>query len=266
MKKLLFILAFLAPVLIFCQEVINIDPAGTGSAGAAGGGGALTGVGTYSNASGDFAVESIDGTKSVYVTGASFTIEVKHISNGSGKTWDSLALTLTDIVLTKVSVSGDTITFPNQAANFTATDSVTLFLIAPTKAYDIPQDVTKTSNRNPDYAHYTNIEPIIDETNLDTDSVYAPFYMASYQYFSLHVNVSGGVIVTVYVSNNSAASDTDETSDWVDYSSTIFGAANVEDSEGLYFQDTPIMPLKFLVKVVTTDNSNAADIFLRRHY
>lgn len=266
MKKLLFFLLLL-PVALFGQEIINLDGGGGGAASSGGGGGgALTGVSTYSNASGDFAVETIDGTKSVYVTGAPYTIIEAHVVAGSGRIWNTSTNAVSDLSIDQVSVSGDTITFGGQSINFIATDSVSLFLIMPTKAYDIPQDADKTSVRNPDYAHYTDIEQIIDETNLDTDSVYAAIYMASYQYFNLHVNVSGGVTVTVYVSNNSAAADDDETSDWVDYSSVILGASSITDTEGMYFQDTPVMPLKFLVKVVTSDGSNAADIFLRRHY
>lgn len=265
MKKLLFFL-LLFPVALFGQEIINLDGGGGGASASGGGGGALTGVATYSNASGDFAVETIDGTKSVYVTGAPYTIIEAHVVAGSGKVWNTSTNAVSILSIAQVSVSGDTITFGGQSSNFVATDSVSLFLIMPTKAYDIPQDVEKTSVRNPDYAHYTDMEQIIDETNLDTDSAYAVFYMASYQYYFLHVNVSGGVTVTVYGSGNLAASDTDETSDWVDYSSVILGAASITDVEGLYIQDTPAMLLKFLVKVVTSDASNAADIFLRRWY
>lgn len=244
-----------------------IGAAGGTSAGAAGGGGALTGLASYSNIAGHFSVETIDGTKSVYVTGAPFTIKEEHVLAGSGKVWNSSTGVVSDLDITEVQpISGDTITFSGQLANFTINDSVSLFLIAPPMGYDLSQDVWEFLLRNPNYAHYTDIDPIIDETNLNIDSAYAVIYMESYQYFSLHVNVSGGVIVTMYVSNNSAAADDDETSDWVDYSSTIFGAANVEDAEGFYIQDTTIMPLKFLVKVVTSDATNAADIFLRKYY
>jgi len=248
------------------REMIDLTGGSGGSSGAAGGGGALTGVASYSNATDDFGLITNAGTKTVTVTGAPYTVEYKHIAAGSGKVWNASTGGVSDLSTTQATVSAGVITFNGQNANFTSNDSVVLFLIMPTKTYDIAQDVNKTTVYNQDYAHYTDIEQIVDETNLDDDSVYVAIYMASYQYYNLHVNVSGGVIVTVYVTNNSAADDADETSDWVDYSTTLFGAANVEDAEGMYFQDTPIMPLKFLVKVVTTDASNAADIWLRKHY
>ena len=270
MKKLLFFL-LLFPVALFGQEIINLDGSGGGASssslavttGLSVGGG----LHWYSNLNNsDFTVTTIDDGKRAIVTGFAYTIEGKNVIVGSAIVYDSITSGAEIVPVTTVPISGDTITFTDWTSTFAAGDELVLWLGAPPRATDIAQDVTKTSNRNPDYAHYTSIEQIIDETNLDTDSTYAPFYMASYQYFNLHINVSGGVIVTVYVSNNSAAADDDETSDWVDYSNTIFGAANVEDAEGMYFQDTPVMPLKFLVKVVTTDASNAADIFLRRHY
>jgi hypothetical protein len=90
--------------------------------------------------------------------------------------------------------------------------------------------------------------------------------MDTYRNFSLHYNLSGGATITVYVTNNSAASNTDETSDWVDYSTTILGAATKTDVEEFVIQDTPLPALKVLVKVETSDGSNAADVWLKRLY
>lgn len=251
------------------QTLINLSGGSGGSSGAAGGGGALTGVATYSDVSGDFNVEAIDGTKMVYVTGAPYTVTTGHVLAGSAKVWNSVTNAVSDVTMTQIAVSGDTITFAGHSSNFTATDSVSLFLIMPTKSYDIPQDVTKSTVRNPDYAHYTDIETVFDETGLGSTNAYKVFYMASYELFSVHFNVSDSGYVRAFVTNNADASDTDYSSDWVDYSSTLFGSDSIggdTGAEGMYFQDTPIMPLKLMFKAWSTDDTCAIDGWLRRYY
>jgi len=139
-------------------------------------------------------------------------------------------------------------------------------LISQDKTYDETSGSNQNTILNPDYAHRTSIEHIVDESNLDDDSVYVALYMDTYQYLSLHYNLSGGTTITVYVSNDDTADDADETSGWVDYSTTLLGAASVTDAEGFVIQDTPLSCLKILVKVVTTDATNAADAWVKCWY
>lgn len=133
-------------------------------------------------------------------------------------------------------------------------------------SYDAATGSDLSTIINPVWAHRTSVEHGIDETNLDTDSVYVAYSMDTYQHFSLHYDISGGATITVYVTNISTASDTDETSDWIDYSTTILGAASKTDEAAMVIQDTPASFNKFLIKVVTSDATNALDVYVKRWY
>jgi len=275
MKKLIILFLVLTGLVITSQvnaqpkRVIPVDEQGNiiGTSGVAttGGGGALTGVSTYSNVSGNFEVEAIDYTNTIWIMNAPFTVGAENLAAGSGKVWDTSTGEITDLDMTKIgAISGDTVTLPNQT-NFTPDDSVFLFLIAPTKGFDIGQNASRSTLLNPDYAHYTDIDHIVNFTNLDTDSVYAVFTMESYQYINLHINVSGGVTVRVYVTNNSAAADDNHLSDWLNYGTEILGAGSITDTE-VFEPYGPFQPLKVMINVETSDATNAADVWLRRWY
>ena len=268
MKKLILISLLCGLSLIgFSQEIINLDPAGTGSGGSATSGLSIGGgLAWYSNVNdADFSATPIDGGARVVVSGFAYTLDWKNVVIGLAKVQDSVTLIVESIPVSPVSFSGDTITFSGWTSTFTAGDEVVLWLGAPPRATDIAQNALDVIVKNAVYNKYTDIETV-SFTNLDTDSSYAVFYMASYQFFNLHANISGGVTLTVYITNNSAADDEDETSDWVDYSSELLGGASIVDTEGMYFQDTERMPLKIMIKMVTSDATNAGDIFVRRHY
>lgn len=160
-------------------------------------------------------------------------------------------------------LNGQVITIPGNNVGAVNTDKE---LITQDKTYDETTGSNQFTLLNPAWAHRTSIEHIIDETNLDTDSVYYVFYMDTYQYFTLHYNISGGATITVYVTNDATADDEDETSGWVDYSATILGAASKSDEEAFKIQDTPLSCLKILVRVETSDATNALDAWLKRWY
>jgi len=90
---------------------------------------------TYSNAFGDFAVEAIDGTKSIYVTGAPFTIDINSVAGGHGFRTNSAGVNA-GLYFSGVAVSGDTITLSGEGYNFAAGDTVTLFLSGPKSSID----------------------------------------------------------------------------------------------------------------------------------
>ena len=270
MKRLLFILFLLLPFILYGQEVINLDAGSNSSSTSFGGGGALAGVATYSNASDDFTVEAINSTKQVYVTGAPFTIEFKHVAAGYGRVYNTSTGEFTDLTMSKATVSGDTITFTDYITTFAATDSVILFLIAQTKAYDTDLNQLLTNNQVEPYTHYTDMETVFDETGLAGSDAYWVTYMASYEYFCVHFNIADSGFVRCFVTNNASASDTDHTSDWVEYSSTIFGSdslgSNSATTEGMYIQDTPFMPLKIMFRAYSSDDTCAIDGWIRKYY
>jgi len=74
----------------------------------------------------------------------------------------------------------------------------------------------------------------------------------------------------VWATNNADADDSADT-DWVDVSSTITGAAskaaNNATLEEIYFIDTNMIPLKYMVKTVTVSggtDTNAADVYIKK--
>lgn len=125
---------------------------------------------TYSNASGDFTATITDATKNITITGLPFTLEAKHVVAGSIKKIDT-SDDVTSLPLTNVTVSGGVITL-DDAADFATGDVVVVMLVGPDKAYDVDLDNTLTTVQNPDYAHYTDVEHIIDESNLGLDGTH----------------------------------------------------------------------------------------------
>ncbi len=123
----------------------------------------------------------------------------------------------------------------------------------------------KTSEQNPEYAHTTSVEHPVDATNQTAASYRTIIQMDTYVAASLHLKGSGGVTFTVWASNDSTADDTADTG-WVDISSTVLGAASLVDSEGIYFLDTRIVVDRIMIKHVTSDASNATDIWIKKGY
>jgi hypothetical protein len=158
--------------------------------------------------------------------------------------------------------SGVIVFAQEDATNLTPPENV----VSKDLTYDATTGANQTTILNPDYAHRTTPEEIMDETNLDTDSAYAAVYMDTYNHASIQYSLSGGVTLTVYGANDESASDTDETSGWVDLGSTLLGAASVTDTDGFIFIDTDFIIHKFLVKVETSDATNAANLFLKKGY
>lgn len=144
------------------QLVVPVDA--NGNIGASSGGGAGGGSIVYTNAADDFIATPTTGAKTITITGLPFTLEVKHVIAGSIKRVASDG-TVTAVVLDAVQVAGGVITLPNET-NFVAGDVVLVTLIGPDKAYDKALDVQKVVNQNPDYAHFTSVEPLVDEADI----------------------------------------------------------------------------------------------------
>lgn len=143
-------------------EVINPS---TGASAATGGG-----ASTYSNASGDFTATPTVGTTNITITGLPFTLEEKHLVNGSIKRIDSDGL-VSVVDSGTISVSGSVITL-DEADDFETGDSVVVSLTGPDKAYDVALDAIRIFMLNPGYEHYTSVEHLIDESNLGIDGTH----------------------------------------------------------------------------------------------
>jgi hypothetical protein len=135
-----------------------IDPS-TGASAATGGGSS-----TYSNAQGDFVATTTDATTDITITGLSFTLEAKHVANGSIKKITSAGV-VTLVDTGNIAVASGVITL-SDADNFAAGDIVVVSLTGPDKAYDQAIDAQRTVVLNPNYEHYTSVEQLVNETNL----------------------------------------------------------------------------------------------------
>ena len=243
--------------------VLLVDPAGAAITSLGGGGGAGGGAIVYTNAAEDFTATVNPGTSTITITGLPFTLEAKHVVAGSIKRILA-AGTVSDVDLGVVEVAGGVITL-DDAAVFATGTKLYMTLIGPDKHYDTDLDSDKNLVQNPNYAHYTDIENIISATNESTGAHRVEWQMDSYKYISLQIALTGGVTGTVWATNDSNA-DTTKDMDWVDVSSDVLGAAQVVDSKGIYFVDTPTMPLKYMLKYDCKDGINAIDVHLRRYY
>lgn len=98
-------------------------------------------------------------------------------------------------------------------------------------------------------------EIVIDVTNVDADTYRYSFSMNIFRNLSMHVQAAGGVTVTIWATNDATASTTSDAK-WVDITELITGQTSLVDISGIYFIDTRILPFKFMIKYVTSDNTN----------
>lgn len=99
-------------------------------------------------------------------------------------------------------------------------------------------------------------ETLVNVTNVAANTYRYAYSMSYFRNLSLHIQVSGGVTVTYWATNDERA-NTSSDNYWVDITELIFGTTDLVDDNGLYFIDTRILPLKFMIKYVTSDNTNS---------
>ena len=119
----------------------------------------------YCNAADDFVATINNATKTITITALPFTLEAMHVVAGSIKKIDTSDV-VTNVNLTDVSIAGGVITLANEGVNFVTGDEVVVTLVGPDKAYDKDLDTDKVTEDNPDYAHYTDVEHLVEEADL----------------------------------------------------------------------------------------------------
>jgi len=137
-------------------------------------------------------------------------------------------------------------------------------IIAQKKAYLPTINSDSSFVRNPLQDNDTDIIHFISETNKAAGIYRVEFYSSNFNYRSIHVKCSGGVTVTIWTTNNADA-DTSSDTGWVDKSADIIDAASLVDDEDIFFIDSPTRPLKWMIKYVTSDATNAIDVWIRQH-
>ena len=245
-----------------------VDPGGA-SSGATGGGDS-----SYCSVAGNVTFTPTVGTTNITVTGLPYTLEATHVAAGSLSKIDSSG-DISALDTTNVSVSSGVITLANED-NFVSGDEVFGCLAGPDKAYDANMDADIVYVTNPEYAHYTSVEHLVDVSGVG-DAVTSRYIipMESYKNLSFHFKLSNSnagdtITMTMFATNNSDADDSADT-DWVDVTTTILGTATKSVNNGtleeIHFVDSSLIPLKYMVKTVTVSggsDTNAADVYIKK--
>jgi len=240
-----------------------------------GGGGAGGGSIVYTNAAGDFVATANNGTKTITITGLAFTLEAMHVVAGSIKKIDTTGA-VTTVKTTTVEVAAGVITLDDED-DFVTTDTVLVNLIGPDKWYDQAQDSAKNLVQNPEWAHYTDVEHIVDASDAAVDQHYSPeIFMSGYRNLAIQLtgtSSTNGVTFKIYGTLNTAAATPADlaatpSADWVDLSAEIFAAATVLLNTGasdIFFVDSNTMPYKFIIQYEPDHATNETDIFTRKY-
>ena len=128
--------------------------------------------------------------------------------------------------------------------------------------------VTQASNSvrveeiDPVDLHYIN-DHVVDEANEAAGTYRTEVSMAGYRNGSIQWELSGGVTMTLFVSNDPDA-DTSSDAGWEDVTSSITGSASQVDNSGFSLIPDVFRALKIMVKRVTSDSTNASDVFIMR--
>lgn len=167
------------------------------------------------------------------------------------------------VVLT---ISSNVITITGVTDPFATGDIYEIGVRAQDKAYDPSTQSDKITVLNPEHAHYTAVEHPVDEVNLAIASYYQVIDMEGFRSAAIQLLGSGGVTFTAYMTLSEDAPDDDETdTQWEDVTLDLFGAATIVDTGAIGFIETLRMPKKILIKYVTSDATNAVDIWQRRY-
>jgi len=245
-------------------KVEGIVEVSGGSAGA--GGGSIV----YTNAAGDFTATPNDGTKTITITGLPFTLEainlasvVKIDSSGNRES----------VATTNVTVSGGVITLSGAADDFASTDTVAVTLIGPDKAYDLAQDSQKSLVQNPEWAHYTDVEHVIDESNVAVNNYFVEIVPDITGYrgacIQVHSIDATGFDWTLYATLDTSATVPSAGGTagvtWIDVTTDVFGGALTGTAiDDLGYIDNQ-MPLRYMMEYENQNATNTIDCWIRKY-
>ena len=128
----------------------------------AGGSGVGGGESTYSNLQGDFVATINNATKTITITGLSWTLTAESIEKIRLIDTSDIGSTLN---ILDVAVVGGVITLAN-VDDFATGDVVAVYLTGPDKNRDAALDVKKVIDQAPDYAHFTDPQPLVADEDL----------------------------------------------------------------------------------------------------
>jgi len=261
-----------ADLLVLLQGYAD-EAAAVSASGGAGGGSIV-----YTNAAGDFTATPGTGDKTVTLAGLPFTLGYANLIGGSikkvvaaGGAPESVYSGTESIV-----IAGNVITLAD-ADDFVGTETLYVTLIGQDKWYDRSLDVAKVVVQNPEAAHYTDVEHIVDSANSTVDQHYSPeIFMAGYRQMIIQFTGSSagsGVTFKVYSTVNPDAAtpadgDATPSLDWVDRSTSILGAATKVLDGGASFIGGPerryAMAHRFIIQYEPDNATNTADVYIRK--
>ena len=163
-----------------------------------------------------------------------------------------------------LTISSNVITVDGAGTPFASGDVYDVGVNLQDKGYDPSTQSNKNSILNPEHAHYTSAEHVIDVADVSADTYRKVIEQEGYRNACLHLNVSGGVTATIWASLDDTADATADTG-WIDVSTLVLGAASLVDGSGIYFVDSYIMPDRYMIKYVTSDATNAVDAWFKKY-
>lgn len=237
-----------------------------GSSGAGGGGGDTT----WSTASKNFVAIPTVGAATITISGLSWTPEaenvaaiIKYSSTGDKETLNT----------SNVTVSGGVITLGNED-DFEVGDTVSVYLTGPQMAYDQGLDARTTFVLNPEYANYTSVEHLVDQSAMTVGDYY--YVIPAEGFKNLHIhwrlttnNAGDTVTMDIYETNNAAADDS-ATTNWVDKTTELLSASKVATGVTATEEDTIQIvdrtPLKYMIhiNVVSAGDTGTADVYIKK--
>lgn len=228
----------------------------------------------YSNIFGDFTATVNVGTKTITITGLSYTLEAKHVVLG-GLQKINASGEVSTISLLNVKVSGGVISLDYMSEVFATGDTVAMYILGPVKGYSADLDVTKIIDQSPDRSSHV-IDSLLDTTNVAAGTNYYPsstgMSMDGYKNLSLTgklINADNTSTLTVEATN-----DEDTTNaDWIqvyfnDDKAGIASGVNqvqaVSNTVTFSISRSFFNYKHFRVKLVTGDSTNTVIIKTRR--
>lgn len=129
-------------------------------------------------------------------------------------------------------------------------------------AYDKSARANRQVDVNPSSQHAVYSEPIVDEANEAAATYRKMFSMQGYSNASIQWNISGGVTMTVWTTNDPSADESADTG-WEDSTTEITGNASEVDNTGIALIPT-LRVRAVMIKRITSDASNASDVLVSK--
>ena len=131
-------------------------------------------------------------------------------------------------------------------------------------SYSSSSNALRVEEIDPLNLHYVN-EHVVDESNEAAATYRTIIPFETYKSGSIQWNISGGVTMTIWATNDDTADATADTG-WEDITTEVTGNASEADNTGIAFLDTNISVSRLMIKRVTSDSSNASDVFVFKGY